>query len=87
MLLTELAASLHATPHQVALAFLLHTSRGFAIPRALKFEHVADNAAAARLELDGITLARLEAAFPVERPAASVIVPRPARLRPIRPSL
>ncbi len=68
LLLTEVAATLHATPHQVALAFLLHRSRGFTIPRALKFEHVADNAAAARLELDSVTIERLDAAFPVEHP-------------------
>ena len=62
--LSEVAAELHATPRQVALAFLLHTSRGFTIPKAVKLEHVADNVAAGRLTLDEGMVERLDRAFP-----------------------
>jgi len=62
--LAEVAAELHATPRQVALAFLLHTSRGFVIPKAVKSEHVAENVAAAAVRLDEAAIGRLEAAFP-----------------------
>ena len=65
--LGEVAESLHATPRQVALAFLLHTSRGFTIPKAVKLEHVAENAAAAGVRLDQTAIDRLDAAFPPAR--------------------
>ncbi len=62
--LGEVAAELHATPRQVALAFLLHTSRGFVIPKAAKPEHVSDNVAAGGLRLDKDAIRRIDAAFP-----------------------
>jgi diketogulonate reductase-like aldo/keto reductase len=62
--LAQVAVELGATPRQVALAFLLHTSRGFTIPKAVKLEHVAENVAAAGLRLDEAAIARLDVAFP-----------------------
>ncbi|HEX2140606.1 MAG TPA: aldo/keto reductase, partial [Woeseiaceae bacterium] len=62
--LDEVASSLKATCRQVALAFLLLKSCGFTIPKASAREHVADNAAAAALELPNEAVQLLEHAFP-----------------------
>ncbi|HLW25351.1 MAG TPA: aldo/keto reductase [Steroidobacteraceae bacterium] len=62
--LAEVARAHEATPRQVALAFLLRHPNTFVIPKAASPEHVAENAAAAALELDDEDIARLEAAFP-----------------------
>jgi diketogulonate reductase-like aldo/keto reductase len=45
--LAEIARERGASPHQVALAFLLRRPSLFAVPKAARAEHVADNAAAA----------------------------------------
>ncbi len=63
--LDEIAAEMGATPRQVALAFLLHTSEGFTIPKASRLEHVEENAAAAALQLAPAAIERLHAAFPL----------------------
>jgi diketogulonate reductase-like aldo/keto reductase len=53
-----------ATPHQIALAFLLRFASLFAIPKASRAEHAADNAGAAPLQLTADELARIDDAFP-----------------------
>ena len=63
-LLHELAQKHGGTPRQVALAFLLRHPSLFVIPKAGRAEHVLENSAAARLQLDQDDLARLDAAFP-----------------------
>jgi diketogulonate reductase-like aldo/keto reductase len=52
-----------ATPHQVALRFLLRNPSLFVIPKASTPEHVVDNANADRLELSSSELARIDEAF------------------------
>ena len=61
--LAEIAAARGATPHQVALAFLLRHPVVLAIPKAARPDHAAENAAA-DLRLDGAEIRRLERAFP-----------------------
>lgn len=63
-LLQEIAASHGATPRQVALKFLLRHPGTFVIPKAASIAHVAENAAAASLQLDPASLAKIDAAFP-----------------------
>jgi diketogulonate reductase-like aldo/keto reductase len=63
-ILAAIAGAHGATPHQVALAFLLRCSSLFAIPKASRAEHAADNAAAADLHLTADELARIDGAFP-----------------------
>jgi diketogulonate reductase-like aldo/keto reductase len=62
--LAEVARARGATPHQVALAFLLHHPTVLAIPKAARIEHVEDIAVAGELVLTGDEVRRLEAAFP-----------------------
>jgi diketogulonate reductase-like aldo/keto reductase len=62
--LAEIAAVHHATPRQVALRFLLRTPAVFAIPKASRPEHAAENASAGDLELSDAELARIDEAFP-----------------------
>jgi len=62
--LQEIADAHHATPRQIALAFLVRTPSTFAIPKAARPEHAAENAAAAALQLTRAELARIEKAFP-----------------------
>jgi diketogulonate reductase-like aldo/keto reductase len=66
--LKEIAAKHHATPRQVALAFLLRHPNLFVIPKASNVQHVAENAAAAALELSEAEIARVDAAFPRGKP-------------------
>jgi diketogulonate reductase-like aldo/keto reductase len=66
--LHAIAAAHGATPRQVALAFLLRHAALFVIPKAVKIEHVEENAAAGDLELTPAEIARLEAAYPKGRP-------------------
>jgi diketogulonate reductase-like aldo/keto reductase len=61
--LADVAAELEATPRQVTLAFLLHTSRGFVIPKSSRAEHVAENVGAAGLTLDEGIIERIDRAF------------------------
>ena len=63
-LLGEIAAAHRATPRQVALAFLARRPSTFAIPKASRPEHAAENAAAGDLRLTDAELARLDRAFP-----------------------
>ncbi len=62
--LEAIAARHGATPRQIALAFLARAAPLFAIPKAARAEHVAENAAAGALKLSETDLAQLEAAFP-----------------------
>jgi diketogulonate reductase-like aldo/keto reductase len=62
--LAEIAAAHDATPRQVALRFLTRRPSVFAIPKASKPEHAAENAGAASLRLSQDELARIERAFP-----------------------
>jgi diketogulonate reductase-like aldo/keto reductase len=63
-LLAEIAKAHGATPHQIALAFLLRLPVLFAIPKAAKAEHAADNAGAAEIELSEDELRKIDVAFP-----------------------
>jgi diketogulonate reductase-like aldo/keto reductase len=62
--LKEIAAAHQATPHQVALRFLLRWPAVFTIPKATSLEHVAENAAAGDLQLTEAELARIDEACP-----------------------
>jgi diketogulonate reductase-like aldo/keto reductase len=58
-------ASLHgATPHQIALAFLLRFPSLFAIPKASRVRHAEENAAAVEIDLSEEEVRRLDQAFP-----------------------
>ncbi|HVO00058.1 MAG TPA: aldo/keto reductase [Steroidobacteraceae bacterium] len=61
--LQRIAAQRGATPRQVALSFLLRHDNVFAIPKAARGAHVAENAAAAALELSVADCAAIDAAF------------------------
>ncbi|HXZ84567.1 MAG TPA: aldo/keto reductase, partial [Myxococcota bacterium] len=63
--LAEVAAAHGATPRQVALRFLVRRPALFAIPKAAREDHAAENAAAGELELSAAELSRLDAAFPL----------------------
>jgi diketogulonate reductase-like aldo/keto reductase len=63
-LLAEIAAAHNATPRQVALRFLTRRPSVFAIPKASKPQHAAENAAAASLRLSQEEIARIDKAFP-----------------------
>jgi diketogulonate reductase-like aldo/keto reductase len=62
--LEEVAKAHGATPRQVALRFLTRRSSLFAIPKAARVTHAADNAGAASLELSDAEIRRIDAAFP-----------------------
>ncbi len=66
--LKEVAEAHGATPQQVALAFLTRRDSVFAIPKASKPEHAADNAAAGDLSLAAAEIERIDQAFPRGRP-------------------
>lgn len=66
--LKEIADAHGATPQQVALAFLTRQDSVFAIPKASKPEHAADNAAAGDLRLAAAEIERIDQAFPRGRP-------------------
>jgi len=61
--LNVIAAAYGATPRQVALRFLLRHPNMFLIPKAVRLEHVEDNAGAGELELSEAEVARIDAAF------------------------
>jgi diketogulonate reductase-like aldo/keto reductase len=63
--LEEIAAAHQATARQVALRFLVRRPSLFAIPKAARAGHAAENAGAGDLELSPAELARIEAAFPL----------------------
>jgi diketogulonate reductase-like aldo/keto reductase len=62
--LAEIAKAHDATPHQIALAFLLRWPFLFTIPKASRAEHAAENAAAVEIELGEEEVRRIEEAFP-----------------------
>ncbi len=61
--LHTIAAAHGATARQVALRFLLRDPNLFVIPKAVRLEHVADNAAAASFELSAAEIAAIDRAF------------------------
>ena len=65
--LVRVAATIGATPAQVALAWVLHHDGMIAIPKAGSVAHVRENRAAADLVLSPEDLATLDAAFPRPR--------------------
>ena len=65
--LVEVAARHHATPAQIALAWLLRQDGMMVIPKATKQEHVRENLAALKLRLTDRDLADLDHAFPPPR--------------------
>jgi len=66
--LKEIADAHGASPHQVALAFLLRRPAVFAIPKASQAAHARDNAAGGDLTLTAAELRRVDEAFPRGRP-------------------
>ena len=62
--LAEIAEAHGATPHQIALAFLLRFANLFAIPKAARADHAAENARAAGIDLTQDELRRIDRAFP-----------------------
>lgn len=70
--LERIAQRLHATPAQVALAWVLRQPGVMAIPKAGNVEHVRENCGALALELAPEDVAELDNAFP-----------RPTRKRPL----
>jgi diketogulonate reductase-like aldo/keto reductase len=70
--LAAVAKSHGATPHQVALAFLLRDRAALAIPKAAKAAHASENGGAGALTLTEAELAQIAAAFPASRPGGSL---------------
>jgi PfpI family intracellular protease len=62
--LQEIAEAHHSTPRQVALSFIVRRPSQFAIPKASRPEHAAENAGAGDLHLTAIEGARIDRAFP-----------------------
>jgi diketogulonate reductase-like aldo/keto reductase len=62
--LQGIANAHHASPRQIALAFLARDACVFPIPKASTPEHAADNAAAGQLTLSERDIAALDKAFP-----------------------
>lgn len=65
--LASIGRAHEATPHQVALAFLIRDPHVFAIPKAGSGAHAVANAKAAEIELTADELRQLELAFPKGR--------------------
>jgi diketogulonate reductase-like aldo/keto reductase len=63
--LAAIAAAHGATPHQVALRFLVRDPAVLAIPKSTRAEHARDNAAAGDLVLTADELRRIDEAFPL----------------------
>jgi diketogulonate reductase-like aldo/keto reductase len=63
-ILKTIADAHHATPRQVALAFLTRNPAVFAVPKASSAAHVVENAGACRLTLSRDDIAALDKAFP-----------------------
>jgi diketogulonate reductase-like aldo/keto reductase len=62
--LQEIAAAHGATPRLVALRFLVRWPSSFAVPKASRPEHAAENAGAGDLRLTADEIARIDEAFP-----------------------
>jgi len=67
--LAEIAEAHQATPRQVALRFLLRHPEVFVIPKASRLAHVAENAAAANLELSAAELGQNRRGFSARKTA------------------
>ena len=65
LVLNQIAEAHHATPRQVALAFLLRHPETFAIPKASSMEHVEENAGAGDVRLSATDVEHIAAAFPL----------------------
>lgn len=65
--LAEIAEAHGVTPYQIALAFLVRFPSLFAIPKASRASHAADNAAAAGISLSEAEIRRIDDAFPKGR--------------------
>jgi diketogulonate reductase-like aldo/keto reductase len=65
--LGEIARAHGATPHQVALAFLIRDPHVFAIPKSAHADRARENAVATELGLTAEQIAALEKAFPLRR--------------------
>ena len=63
--LREIAEAHDATPQRVALRFLVRRPSLFAVPKAVRPAHAADNAAAGDPVLTAAEIARIDAAFPL----------------------
>ena len=63
--LAQIAKQHHATPHQIALGFLLRDPHTLAIPKASDVKHVEANAQAGELRLTPEELKQIAAAFPL----------------------
>ncbi|HXT99971.1 MAG TPA: aldo/keto reductase [Polyangia bacterium] len=72
--LADVASRHHATPRQVALAFLVRTAPLFTIPKASSVEHAEENAGALGLALSAAEIAEIDAAFPVRAAAELPII-------------
>ena len=62
--LARVAERHHATPAQIALAWLLRQDDMMVIPKATSLDHVRENRAALDIELSNADLAELDQAFP-----------------------
>jgi len=69
--LAAVAARHHATPRQVALAFLVRAAPLFTIPKAGNVAHAEENAGALELSLTADDVAEIDAAFPI-RPGSEL---------------
>jgi diketogulonate reductase-like aldo/keto reductase len=65
--LQEIATSHNATARQVALRFLVRRESLFAIPKASRSQHAAENGGAGELRLTDDEIARINEAFPLGR--------------------
>jgi diketogulonate reductase-like aldo/keto reductase len=65
--LQSIAAARQATPRQIALQFLVRRPSLFAIPKAGKPEHVAENAGAGAFQLTADEITQIDAAFPLPK--------------------
>ncbi|HVE49255.1 MAG TPA: aldo/keto reductase [Casimicrobiaceae bacterium] len=72
--LSAIAAPLHITPAQLALAFVLSRDGVVAIPKTASRDHLRENVDAAALTLDAATLAKLDQAFPPPAKAKRISV-------------
>ena len=72
--LEAIGSRIGATASQVALAWLLRQDGVMVIPKAVREEHVRENAAARELELSPGDLDELEAAFPPPRKKTSLAI-------------
>jgi diketogulonate reductase-like aldo/keto reductase len=66
--LEAIARAHGATPRQVALAFLVRQEAVFAIPKAIRLDHVAENAGTGDLRLSDSEISAIGRAFPLPRP-------------------